>query len=426
MQLRVGVVVISALLLTAILILLIGDFPTPFQQTKTYYINFEDAPGVIEGTPVRKSGILIGRVTHVQFRPQAPGVQITVKIRTGDGAEVYDNETFQVKGSILGDAVIEVVPINEQDPTIRQVPQQAQDASAALGPGEMFVTQAQPAGPPQPLPDQAEINGRVVGNPLDLANDLEDDLKATLKSVQQAGDQVGRLAENVNSLLEQDGERPAELLKKIETAAVNFNKAMENINLLVGDENLQNDLRTSIAQMPELMAQMRDTLSTVQNDIQTVMQRADKNLQNLEGITGPLKQKGPIIAERIDASLADLSVVMNQLAAFTDKLNSSEGTLGELLNNPDLYQQLNSAAININQVTTELRPIVNDIRTISDKIARDPGQLGVRGALRPNPRTKNTDFGSNPPPPSDWRQPLDAWPDEQWPQHEIQWEAVPR
>ncbi|MEX0866365.1 MAG: MlaD family protein [Pirellulales bacterium] len=420
MQLRVGVVVISALLLTAILILLIGDFPTPFQQTKTYRINFKDAPGVIEGTPVRKSGILIGRVTDVQFRDDAPGVRITVKIRTGDGAEVYDNETFQIKGSLLGDALLEVVPINEQDPLARQVPLESVDATA-LAPGEMFVMQVDPPAPPRPLPDGAVVEGRVLGNPLDLANELEGDIKATLKSFQEAGDQVGRLAENVNSLLEQDGREPGELLKKMELAADNFNLAMENINQLVGDENLQNDLRSTVEQMPQLMRQMSEALSTVQGDIQTVLQRADKNLQNLEGFTGPLKQKGPIIAERIDASLADLTVVMNQLAAFTEKLNSSEGTLGGLLNDPDLYQQLSSAAININQVTTELRPIVNDIRTISDKIARDPGQLGVRGALRPNPRTKNTDFDNNPPPPTDWRQPLNEWP-----RHEVEWEVVPR
>jgi hypothetical protein len=29
-----------------------------------------------------------------------------------------------------------------------------------------------------------------------------------------------------------------------------------------------------------------------------------------------------------------------------------------------------------------LRPIVNDVRVITDKVARDPGRLGVRGIFQ--------------------------------------------
>ena len=47
------------------------------------------------------------------------------------------------------------------------------------------------------------------------------------------------------------------------------------------------------------------------------------------------------------------------------------------------YQKLNRSAENIEEVTSRLRPIVDDVRIFTDKIARDPGgELGVRGALR--------------------------------------------
>ena len=48
----------------------------------------------------------------------------------------------------------------------------------------------------------------------------------------------------------------------------------------------------------------------------------------------------------------------------------------------ELYQNLNRAAINVERISRQLRPIVNDVRIFTDKIARDPGRLGVRGALR--------------------------------------------
>jgi phospholipid/cholesterol/gamma-HCH transport system substrate-binding protein len=53
---RVGVMVLATMLLAAILTLLFGDVPSLMQGTYTVHIKFKDAPGVGEGTPVRKSG----------------------------------------------------------------------------------------------------------------------------------------------------------------------------------------------------------------------------------------------------------------------------------------------------------------------------------------------------------------------------------
>jgi hypothetical protein len=42
----------------------------------------------------------------------------------------------------------------------------------------------------------------------------------------------------------------------------------------------------------------------------------------------------------------------------------------------------------VNRLTKELRPIVDDVRVFTDKIARHPEQLGVRGALDRRPGLK--------------------------------------
>ena len=60
---------VASALFVPILVLLFGDIPTLVQGTYTVRIMFKDAPGVGESTPVRKSGILIGRVTDVDFAP---------------------------------------------------------------------------------------------------------------------------------------------------------------------------------------------------------------------------------------------------------------------------------------------------------------------------------------------------------------------
>jgi phospholipid/cholesterol/gamma-HCH transport system substrate-binding protein len=85
----------------------------------------------------------------------------------------------------------------------------------------------------------------------------------------------------------------------------------------------------------------------------------------------------------MEGATAKLDKVLTDLSDFSEKLDNPQGSLGQFLNNPEVYQQLNSAAANINQLSRELRPIVNDVRIFTDKLARHPEQLGVRGAIKP-------------------------------------------
>jgi phospholipid/cholesterol/gamma-HCH transport system substrate-binding protein len=55
------------------------------------------------------------------------------------------------------------------------------------------------------------------------------------------------------------------------------------------------------------------------------------------------------------------------------------------LKDPQLYDNLNSTLENARDVSYRLKPLMNDLRIFADSLARDPGQLGVRGALQRKP-----------------------------------------
>ena len=79
------------------------------------YIHFDDAPGVSQGTPVRKSGILIGRVHSVRFADQGG---VIVEARINRGIELYRREIPEVTSSLLGgDVVIQFVQRSKTVPT---------------------------------------------------------------------------------------------------------------------------------------------------------------------------------------------------------------------------------------------------------------------------------------------------------------------
>ena len=85
---------------------------------------------------------------------------------------------------------------------------------------------------------------------------------------------------------------------------------------------------------------------------------------------------------------------------LTESLNSRDGTIGRLIHDPAVYDNLNRLLCNsnqvvlqINQIALRLRPIVDDVRVFTDKIARDPRQLGVKGALDQTPSGQGSKHG---------------------------------
>ena len=68
LRFRVGVVVVAGATILIILITLLGAWPSPFKPRYTFSSRFPRSPGVTIDTPVRKSGIQIGRVADVELQ----------------------------------------------------------------------------------------------------------------------------------------------------------------------------------------------------------------------------------------------------------------------------------------------------------------------------------------------------------------------
>ncbi len=72
MQFRIGMFVIVAGLVLTMMIIWFGESPSILRDQVYLTVHYSEAPGVLEGVPVRKSGIRIGRSLghHVRRAPQ--------------------------------------------------------------------------------------------------------------------------------------------------------------------------------------------------------------------------------------------------------------------------------------------------------------------------------------------------------------------
>jgi phospholipid/cholesterol/gamma-HCH transport system substrate-binding protein len=346
-QFRLGVliVLVMTVLITGFMVFLFGELPTT--GDKTIFVHFDAAPGVTVETPVRKSGILIGRVKDVELRPDG-GVQVTARI--SGKHPIGENEICRIStDNLFGDAVLEFV--RGDAPSTREVT------------------------------DGEFIEGVVRGNPLDALQvvvNLEQDMARALTSIQLAGEQISQVADNVNVLVINNEDQVSRILGKTESALSRFETAMTSVDRIVSDEDLALALQESLRNVPELVTQATVLLQ----GLRRVASEAERNLTNLRGLTEPLGQQGGPIVAKLDRSAARLDELLQELLQFGKSLNESDGSLAQLVQNPELYQRLNAAAGNIEEVTRRLPPIVNDARVFVDKIARNPRMLGVQGALQ--------------------------------------------
>ncbi|NDC64194.1 MAG: MCE family protein [Planctomycetia bacterium] len=350
MQFRVGVMVLATAIIAGILIVLFGDLPSLVQASYPLRMSFADARGVSPGTPVRKNGILVGRVSTVTLDERG-GVLVVADVDSY--VPIYRDEQPRISGSLLGDAEIQLIPG-------RIVP------------------------PRQRVAADEVLTGAVSRDPFEVFATLEPKFGSTLDSLAQASESVTRLSNNLDRMFLGEDDTFEKMVRKTEAALDAFSLAMSNINDVLGDPEAREKMKATISTLPDVIADLRTTVKGMGTTVET----ADRNLRNLEGLTKPLGDRGEQMVAQVDRTIGRLDEVLQQAAMFTKALNQSEGTLGKLVRDPKVYDDLASAAANVNRITRELRPIVDDVRVFTDKIARHPEQLGVRGALDRRPGLK--------------------------------------
>jgi len=336
-QFRVGVVVLATSMIAVILVIWLGELPEMFQARDTVTIRFTRAPGVSQGTPVRKFGLRIGEVTDVAFADDQKGVIVTATVRHD---HVLTNDVCQIRGSLLGgDAILQFVPAGDPD--------------------DVFIQ------------DGAELIGTTGTDPLQLVGNLEASLEEVVAKVGSTAQSVDLLAQDVRRILQTNETKLNQIVDNTNLAMTDFREVAGSVNELLNDPAIRGKLRDTIAELPEVLKGTRDTLATMNE----AMELVQGNLRNLSGLTKPLGDRGPELVNRIDRGLEHLELLLARMAKFSDAVNNSEGSLGQIVNNPDLYQNLNRAAQRVDGIMAQLQPVVNDLRVFSDKIARHPGEL---------------------------------------------------
>lgn len=395
----VGVLVVASLGVTVILTFFFGAYPNLFAGRYTVTVRFPKAPGVGVDTPVLKNGVRIGRVIDTKLMTgttddEAEGVLLTLEIDDNYPLRLDQLPRVTSGSLITGDAQIEFVRAKENQLLRMYDGQAGTPADNMLDADERGLAEGA-------MTDGSYLEwGDVENDPFEVLVGLEDDVRATLVTIQQAGQSIETAGRSVDRLTSQvegtiGGGEEGNLSDRASRMIDNLDLTLQELRTVVGDPEMQASLRASIQRFPGVLDEAQLTLQATQRTLESfervgaaaerTVQSAEKTADNIARFTEPLAENGEELVAALLRSMENFDRTVVQFSDFGTRISGGGGALSLLMEDEELYWQVKRVMDNIEGASVRIRPILDDVRVLSDKLARDPRQLGVKGALDRRP-----------------------------------------
>ncbi len=392
---RLGVFVLGAMILLAILIIIFGDRRTFFSRQLNYTVKFPQAPGVERGMPVRKSGVKIGEVTDFELNPDTGEVTVEIVVERKYQLRKNDQAVLS-RGLVLAESAINFVPKEGEpgEPAPNGHPFEGRpptDLTGALGKAttlaeamEAALAEIRNAAKSfnEFMPGLRKTNEEALAgiSAFRRAADSVDVLVRTnQEKVSKALDQVTDVATRASNVLSEENQKNlTAALKNIKTASDSLDAMLKNYDLLA------TDARKSLKTVTDRVESVGKNAEELLKDSRATMKRADEVLINVQTATKPLAERGPAIMKNLDEGAARFNQITVNVYEVTKGLAQENSPVRRFLNDPTFFNNVNDAASGLNKSMSRLDKILRDIEVFADKIARHPELLGIRGAVNPS------------------------------------------
>ncbi|HNW91310.1 MAG TPA: MlaD family protein [bacterium] len=331
-QLKVGITVIVGFILLAAIIFMVSDFHL-LTPGSTFFVTFNFANGLAEGAPVMVAGVEVGTVEAIDFVTDNQGntrVQLTVWVNRR--ARVFRNsKAFINTLGLMGEKYLEITTGEGGEQPIREG-----DVLAGTDP----IRQDEILSRGAELVREFQSSVAAVNSILGEAG-TRDDIRNTLHN-------MNNISRRIDSIIEKNE-------GSINTSLANFGQASTRLNstvqtfdrMITGNEkglteSIQN-FSTGIGELRLMVSENRPGLTRAVQDFQTFS-------GDLAALThGNRATLGTTITNVGEAS-GNLKGVLEKMDAVLTRINSTQGTLGMLLNDATVGNNLRKSSQDLREM----------------------------------------------------------------------------
>lgn len=330
--LRVGIFVALGLVLFAAFIFALGGERGLFSRYVRYNSSFETIDGLKPGSPVRLAGVEVGQVVRINFFPDPSEKRVQVHFdvlaRYRDRIRADTTATVGSRG-LLGDKVIDLSLGSETAPLIPpggEIPSSTGADYTAL------------------IQKGAEIIDNTVAITEDLRDlvssyntpELRDGITGAFASARNILEAIEREGGALNALIydKSTGQSTRQLLDGAAGAARRADAALGKVDALLADVRKGDGMVGALLYDPKG---------------KELLENLNVALAELGTLAGGLNGEDGSAAVALNETLQDMRAIVG-------RINEGEGSLGALINDPTVYEDLKTLLGNVkrNRILREL------------------------------------------------------------------------
>lgn len=289
---------VGALTSIAIVILFIGysflKGNNVFSSENTFYTEYDNVDGLAVSKPVLVSGFQIGRVSKLTLQPNG---KIRTEFKINNDYDIPSNTVARiVSADLLGSKAI-VFELGNSTTMARS------------------------------------------GDPLlsDVQANLMEKVEPLQKKIENLVEKLDSVLSGVNSVLDDGFQRDFKSsVHSISVSLKNLEKITSDVDGLMGSEKNR-------------LANIMANLESITNNFKNNNAKINNILGNLDSLSSDLSKT------EIKATIDNANQAMRDVQAITNKINSGEGSIGLLIHDEKLYNNLNNASKSLDELVQDLK-----------------------------------------------------------------------
>ena len=376
-ELKVGALIIVSLIVASLAVFLVGERSNVFARKNEYFVHFESVSGLATGNPVQLNGVVVGSVRRVVL-PENVEVQyltVWVSIDRRYADRVREDSRARIKTlGLLGDKYIE---LTSGTPGFAQIESGGEIRTGTATDVEKIIA----------------TGGDAVENLVAISYSLR-----TILERMEAGE--GILGELTTE--SETGQRAKKsLMETFETfrdITAKLESGEGTLGKLINDSTLVDRAEGSLAHLEGILGQVESgdgAVAALLNDPAT-RDKVNKSLdsmstltQDLASLVADIKDGGGLLSTMLfDKEYGaevrqDIQQMIMNLRVLSDRLEQGDGTLGQLINDPQVYEAMNDIIIGIDE-SKMLRWLVRNRQKSGIKVRYEDQVEGEEGPESPS------------------------------------------
>jgi len=271
-----------------------------FRKNRTFYAIYDATSGIQDAAPVSVNGLNVGKVTDMRFVNDTSS-KILLELTISNSIFIPSNSVARIFSlDLLGTKNIEIILGNSKH--------EAQDGDTLTGGSQLSL--------------QEEVNAQVAP------------IKQKAENLLSSLDTMVTVLQTVFN---------SETRKNLDASFASIRSTLTNL------ENTSFNMDT-------LVYGQRKRLERIIFNVESITENFRKNDENISSILSNFSKISDTLAKaNLAATLTNVNSSLTHLDAITTKIDNGQGSIGLLLNDKKLYENLDKSAAQLNALIEDMK-----------------------------------------------------------------------